>query len=216
MIMYRSTPTWDQLEADLEDPTFRREFVEETLARVRAAEELVRSYEERREAHIIRTEDELAAYARQLVAERSTAVLQPARDKVLFIRWTSDFSENLPNPLEMYSPVNRLKRGSTANLLNPKERGYELMKPWPMRILDGPPFQRTKRKLRSDQYLPDREHIVEFSPDQTQRLREWLNDPNGACLLGPRATFVSVEGGGTWVRTDPYRYIEPGRRDDDA
>lgn len=53
-------------------------------------------------------------------------------------------------------------------------------------------------------FLADREHIVGIRADRMDDLREWMQSPNGGHPVG-RVTFESVEGGGIWVRTRPYR-----------
>ncbi len=52
--------------------------------------------------------------------------------------------------------------------------------------------------------MDDREHIVDVYYRDMAALRLWLERPNGALVLG-RVTFESVESGGIWVRTQPYR-----------
>lgn len=51
---------------------------------------------------------------------------------------------------------------------------------------------------------PERDHTVEIFPENMDRLRAWMESPNGA-LCSARIIFESVEGGGILVRTSPYR-----------
>ena len=208
----RSSTFWTDLEADLEDPSFRREFVEEMIARAEAAEDLLQAAEIQREAHSIADDTELAAYVDQLAYERRSAVLSPCRGPILFIRMTSEPWEE--PVMKMFDPSRHLKNDA-PNLLNPGERGYELRdEAWPLTIIDGPARLVDGRPPRSARPFPDREHIVEVSLADTQKLREWLVRPNGSFPAGNRATLESVVGGSIWIRTRPYRYLE--RRRDNA
>lgn len=54
-----------------------------------------------------------------------------------------------------------------------------------------------------------RQHVVTVHARDMNRLRRWLDRPNGGLRIG-RVTFESVEDGGILVRTDPYTYTEAG------
>lgn len=53
----------------------------------------------------------------------------------------------------------------------------------------------------------DREHVVQTSAADARKLQEFLNHPNGCCILGQdgRAVIEAVEDGGVLVRTEPFR-----------
>jgi hypothetical protein len=51
--------------------------------------------------------------------------------------------------------------------------------------------------------VPGREHIVKVGARDVDRMREWLERPNGA-LTGARYTLEAVEDGGILIRTMPY------------
>lgn len=48
----------------------------------------------------------------------------------------------------------------------------------------------------------DREHIIQMSPHDTQKLREWLERPSGS--FGNGDVSFDACGGGILVRTQPY------------
>lgn len=51
----------------------------------------------------------------------------------------------------------------------------------------------------------DREHIVQMSSHETQKLREWLAHPSGSFSSSTGdVAFDAVQGGGVLVRTQPY------------
>lgn len=51
----------------------------------------------------------------------------------------------------------------------------------------------------------DRGHIVEIYQRDMDRLRAWLERPNGSLSVGRRVTLEAVGGGGILIRTRPYR-----------
>lgn len=55
----------------------------------------------------------------------------------------------------------------------------------------------------SKSVIPDREHICTVYPRDMERLRKWLDRPNGSLTIGD-VTFEAVVHGGVWVRTKPY------------
>lgn len=53
--------------------------------------------------------------------------------------------------------------------------------------------------------IEDREHIVRVFKHEMPRLIEWLQNPNGALIIGSRLVIERVEDGGVLVRTQPYK-----------
>lgn len=62
--------------------------------------------------------------------------------------------------------------------------------------------------------IPDRTHIVNLNFHQRRDLMKFLERPNGSFRTGEnnRACIEAVEGGGVWIKTDPYRYVDPRTR----
>lgn len=42
--------------------------------------------------------------------------------------------------------------------------------------------------------------IVMFSPEQRERVRRWLENPNGSLVVSNDVIFESVEDGSVWLR----------------
>ena len=56
--------------------------------------------------------------------------------------------------------------------------------------------------------IRDRDHSVWASAADAQKLRKFLDQPNGSCTIGPddRVSVNAVVGGGVHISTKPYRY----------
>ena len=55
--------------------------------------------------------------------------------------------------------------------------------------------------------IRDRDHSVWTSAADAQKLRKFLDQPNGSCTIGPddRVSVNAVVGGGVHISTKPYR-----------